>query len=407
MPLQNSFVINFTIPGGTSTHHRPAAGPAAGQPGLPGHDRQRPDLLERRRHLRPVDRSPPDPGGGGDARHHEHDGDRHPDFAHRQRDRHGDVADARALPPSCRACRAPRAAPTDRGLRRAGRIQGRSPRSTPTSTRPATAVRPTARSPRPQPIDPYANKFAGNDDRTAVLGAPLRRRRRRRTGLHRPLHAGPLQRECLHRRIDADRRAHATSPASAAWRSTRAAGRPTSPTSSTPRPASGRSARSTGPPARRRSSARNSTRSSTSTTPISTRSSMSAARSTASAITRGIGDDEHVQRRVHPAPARSTRCPSRSRTRPSTPRRAPSTASVEFTADIYTINVNTATATFVGNSGDRLLRHHGPGLSPAAASTRSATTGTSQPTTRSIRSIPRPAPARSSAPTAWTTSPTP
>ena len=40
VPLQNSFVINFTMPAGTSDHLGPAAGPAAGQPGLQHHDRQ-------------------------------------------------------------------------------------------------------------------------------------------------------------------------------------------------------------------------------------------------------------------------------------------------------------------------------------------------------------------------------
>ena len=34
----------------------------------------------------------------------------------------------------------------------------------------------------------------------------------------------------------------------------------------------------------------------------------------------------------------------------------------EFTADIYTIDLSTATATLVGPVGDRFLRHHGPGV---------------------------------------------
>ena len=70
VPLQNSFVINFTMPGGTSTI-------TGLQPVLPlgslVYDTtidNAPDLLERCRHLRPDDRSPPDPGGGGDPRHH-------------------------------------------------------------------------------------------------------------------------------------------------------------------------------------------------------------------------------------------------------------------------------------------------------------------------------------------------
>ncbi len=66
VPLQNSFVINFTMPGGHDHRHRPAAGPAAGQPGLRHHDRQCSLDLDRYRHLRPDDRSPADPVGDRD-----------------------------------------------------------------------------------------------------------------------------------------------------------------------------------------------------------------------------------------------------------------------------------------------------------------------------------------------------
>ena len=46
-----------------------------------------------------------------------------------------------------------------------------SPFSTPTSTPRPTAVASNGSIATATPIDPYANKFAGNDSRTAVLGA--------------------------------------------------------------------------------------------------------------------------------------------------------------------------------------------------------------------------------------------
>ena len=60
VPLQNSFVINFTVPVRHEPDHRPPAGLAARQPGLRYHDRRRAAVVGRCRDLRPDDRSPPD-----------------------------------------------------------------------------------------------------------------------------------------------------------------------------------------------------------------------------------------------------------------------------------------------------------------------------------------------------------
>ena len=73
--------------------------------------------------------------------------------------------------PSCPACRAPRAAI----IRSRSAADRANTRSRPRSTRcvdPATYGGPPNSSiATATPIDPYANKFIGNDDRTAVLGA--------------------------------------------------------------------------------------------------------------------------------------------------------------------------------------------------------------------------------------------
>ena len=67
LPLASDFVINFTIPAGHHHDHRPPAGPAVGEPGLQHHDRQCALFVERLRHVRPGDRSAPNPGGACDS----------------------------------------------------------------------------------------------------------------------------------------------------------------------------------------------------------------------------------------------------------------------------------------------------------------------------------------------------
>ncbi len=112
VPLQNSFVINFTIPGGTSTI-------TGLQPVLPlgslVYETTIDGLLissERRRYLRPGDQSRADPVGDRDARHAGHDGDRHPVLALGHRDRLGDLRQPRRPRHPAGRRRAPRAGPT-------------------------------------------------------------------------------------------------------------------------------------------------------------------------------------------------------------------------------------------------------------------------------------------------------
>ena len=169
MPLQNSFVINFTIPGGTSTI-------TGLQPVLPlgslvyqetidnlllsSSDVDTYNLAIDPHQTLSVIVTPVD---------QEHDGHGHSDFAQRNRDRHGDVTEPRrsAVLPAVQSAKGGtyqiqvsggpgeyKVEPVLNALVDPAAYGG------PPNTSIATA----------QPIDPYANKIAGNDDRTAVLG---------------------------------------------------------------------------------------------------------------------------------------------------------------------------------------------------------------------------------------------
>ena len=172
VPLQNSFVINFTMPVGTTTI-------TGLQPVLPlgslVYDTAIDNVLLTSTDVDTYDLTidpQPDPVGDRRPRHIGHDADRHPDFADRQRDRHGDLGDPGRDRRSCRACRARKGgtyqivisggpgeytvqADSQRARRPGESTAGASNGSIATAT----------------PIDPYANKFAGNDDRMAVLGS--------------------------------------------------------------------------------------------------------------------------------------------------------------------------------------------------------------------------------------------
>ena len=137
-----------------------------------------------------------------------------------QRDRHGDVAHAGRAGGPLPACRAPRAAPTQIVVTGGPGEYTVQPTLNAYLDPAAYGGSPNGSIATATPIDPYANKFAGNDDRTAVLGGrSAAAAARRRTGRRPTGSAGLYSRQSSTRaRRPCTARLQRPLPASAAWR---------------------------------------------------------------------------------------------------------------------------------------------------------------------------------------------
>ena len=171
LPLPATSSINFTVAGGHEQLHRPEPVLPLGSLVYQGTiDNVLVSSSDVNTYNLAIDPHA-DPGGRGDAVTTSMTATVTLISPDRQRDRHGDVADARAPRPCCPACRARRAAPTQI------EVTG-GPGEYKVQAMLNALVDPAAYGGPPngsiataQPIDPYANKFVGHDDRTAVLGA--------------------------------------------------------------------------------------------------------------------------------------------------------------------------------------------------------------------------------------------
>ena len=100
----------------------------------------------------------------------DHDGDADPDLPDRAYHRHGDVSLTRGPRASCRESRARRAAPTRSGSAGGAGEYTIQPTLNALLDPASFGGPPNDSIATAQPIDPYANKFIANADRTAVLG---------------------------------------------------------------------------------------------------------------------------------------------------------------------------------------------------------------------------------------------